>query len=272
MAPIIVATDFSPAALNALNYAADLALVISAPIVLLNVYQVPVSMNEDPMVLISVEDLADNSRNMLASLKQKIDHITSGKVDVVTESRLGEVDEEIASACAGHLPLLVIIGTTGHSGVEGGLFGSTALSVIGELKCPVLAVPRGVEYGKGIHTIGLAWDFTKNDQALPVEPIRKLVNTLKAHLQLLHVQTDLDDKPADTHPALLQSLASLNPAYHHIKHTDVAEGVSTFAEEHNFDLLITVPRKHGFFESLFRKSSTKDLVRSSHLPVLFVHE
>ena len=43
MKTILVATDFSSVALNATNYAADMALAINADILLLHVYQIPVS-------------------------------------------------------------------------------------------------------------------------------------------------------------------------------------------------------------------------------------
>jgi len=43
MKTIVVATDFSAVALNAANYAVDMALAIKADILLLHVYQIPVS-------------------------------------------------------------------------------------------------------------------------------------------------------------------------------------------------------------------------------------
>ena len=48
MKTIIVATDFSSTALNAANYAADMALAINADLLLLYVYQLPVSYSEVP--------------------------------------------------------------------------------------------------------------------------------------------------------------------------------------------------------------------------------
>ncbi len=271
MAPILVATDFSPSALSALNYAADMALVTGSPLVLINIYQVPVSLNDDPVPLITVDELKENSETMIGQLKEKLKHITPGNVEIRTESRLGEIREELQAACDAHQPLLLIVGTTGQSGLERSLFGSTTLEVIEELNWPVLAVPKGTEYGKGIHHIGLAWDFTKADRVLPAERLITLVNTFKAHLKVLHVATDLADNPADATDTVKQALASLSPAYHHIKNADVADGISAFAEEHNLDLIVTVPRKHGFFQSLFNKNSTKQLITGSHLPVLAIH-
>ena len=45
-----------------------------------------------------------------------------------------------------------------------------------------------------------------------------------------------------------------------------------YVEENNIDLLITIPKKHKLLDSLFKHSSTKQLVTQSHVPVMCVHE
>ena len=49
MKTLIVVTDFSPAASNAVNYAADMALTINATLLILHVYQLPVIYLEVPL-------------------------------------------------------------------------------------------------------------------------------------------------------------------------------------------------------------------------------
>ena len=70
MKKIIVPTDFSPAALNAVNYAADMALAINARVHLLHIYQIPISVSETPLVFVSVEELKDNAEKKLAQMKK----------------------------------------------------------------------------------------------------------------------------------------------------------------------------------------------------------
>jgi hypothetical protein len=38
------------------------------------------------------------------------------------------------------------------------------------------------------------------------------------------------------------------------------------------DLIITIPKKMGWFDSLFRRSHTKMLAFHSHVPLMVVHE
>jgi len=62
---IIVATDFSATALNAANYAADMALAINADMLLLHVYQLPVSYSEIAVPL-TEDDIMENAEHVLA--------------------------------------------------------------------------------------------------------------------------------------------------------------------------------------------------------------
>jgi nucleotide-binding universal stress UspA family protein len=80
MKTIIVPTDISPIATNAMNFAADMAVNINASLTLLHVYQVPVSMTDVPVVMASADELRKSSEEKLEILKQDLAHITSGKI------------------------------------------------------------------------------------------------------------------------------------------------------------------------------------------------
>ena len=64
MKTLLVATDFSPAATNAANYAADMALAINATVVLLHVYQMPVIYLEVPVAYTEEEMRRDAQKNI----------------------------------------------------------------------------------------------------------------------------------------------------------------------------------------------------------------
>ncbi len=57
-----------------------------------------------------------------------------------------------------------------------------------------------------------------------------------------------------------------------IKHKDIEDGINEFAETHDLDLVIAIPKKHRLLDGLFKKSSTRQLVFESHVPVMCVHE
>ena len=275
MKTIIVPTDFSPIATNAMNFAADMAKNINASITLLHVYQVPVSMTEVPVVLVSADELRKSSEEKLEILKQDLAHLTSGRIKIYTEARLGDISDELEDVCKHVEPFAVIMGTKGATGIERILFGSTTLTAIRHLKWPVIVVPPGKEYGTGIKKIGFACDFDKVVESTPIQFIKNMVKEFGAELHVLNVDHENKNfKPETPDESLMLHtlLKDLNAQYHFIDNEDIEDGINEFVETNNIDLLITIPKKHKLLEGLFKPSSTKQLVTRSHVPVMCVHE
>ena len=139
----------------------------------------------------------------------------------------------------------------------------------------MIGVPLGKEYGTGIKKVGLACDFHEVRQSTPFPVIKNFVKEFPAALHVLNVDYENHHFGPDTpmqSELLHKALAELNPEYHFIEHKDIEDGINAFAETNNLDLLITIPKKHKRLEGLFRKSSTKQLMFQSHVPVMCVHE
>ena len=275
MKTIIVPTDFSPTAINAMNFAADMATNINASILLLHVYQVPISMTDVPVVMISPEELKKSNESKLQEIKDALTNATSGKIKIYSEARMGDVTDELEDVCKHIQPFAVIMGTRGISGVERILFGSTTLTAIRYLIWPVIVVPPGKEYGTGIKKIGFVCDFDKVVESTPIQFIKNMVNEFGAELHVLNIDHEGKHfKPGTPEESLMLHtlLQDLNPNYHFIDHDDIEDGINEFVEKNNIDLLITIPKKHKLLDSLFKHSSTKQLVTQSHVPVMCVHE
>lgn len=275
MRTIIVPTDFSPAAINAMNYAADMALAIDAEILLFHAYSIPVAIGDVPLALLSVDELKASAEAGIGRTRKDLEHITSGKVKVRTEARLGNLVDELEDLCSQENPFAVVMGSTGESAIERTVFGSNTLTAIRHLTSPVICVPRGKEYGQGIRKVGLACDFREVAETTPVKMIREFVEAFNAHLYVLNVDYDNHQFRSDTpeQSALLHNeLAGLDPEYHFIVHKDIEDGINEFAEKNNLDLIIAIPKKHKLLDGIFKKSSTRQLVFESHIPVMCIHE
>jgi nucleotide-binding universal stress UspA family protein len=274
MKTIIIPTDFSPAATCSMNYALDMAVTIGASVILFHVYNVPVSAGDVPVLVVSTDSIHKDAETKLASLKEKVEHITSGTVKVYTESRMGDVIDELETLCKNVKPFAVVMGSRGTTGLERIVFGSTTLAATRHLTSPVIAVPIGTEYGNGIRKIGFACDFRDIVETIPAAEILQFVKTFGAELHILNVDdSQKHQKPDAEQSLLLQTLlGELNPIYHFIEHDDVEEGVSAFAETNNLDLVMVIPKKHKVLQGLFKSSSTKQLVTHTHIPLMCIHE
>lgn len=273
MATLLVATDFSPISTNAMHYAVNLAQVIKAKILLVNVYQIPVSLTEAPMVMVSADELKSSSEEKLQQLKTSLDHITSGRIEVETFVSFGNVVDELNNICEKIKPLCVVVGTKGHTGLELVFFGSTTLAAIRKLVSPVICVPPGAEF-RGYRKIGFACDFEDVEHNTPASFINKFTRLFGAKLFVLHVDHEHKQFKAqgpDESMVLHSMLQESNPAYRYIEKKDIEEGINEFAESNNLDLLITVPKRHKRIERLFKTSDASQLVFHSHIPVMCVH-
>lgn len=276
MKTIVVPTDFSPVSVNAMNYAADMAIAIKAPLTLLHVYQIPVSYadTQAPLPIINVADIEELSRQQLEEAKNRLERVAGGAIPIHTELRLGSVVSELEDVCDRLDPFAVIMGTKGASLVERLFLGSTTLSVLRKLTTPVIVVPPGSSFN-GIKKITLACDFKAVGETLPADTIKEWVEVFGAELSVLNVDYDNRNFKPDTPEqsiVLHRLLQDAKPKYHFVENENVEDGISEFAETNNIDLIITIPKKQRLLDRLFQKSHTSRLAIHSHIPLLSVYE
>jgi nucleotide-binding universal stress UspA family protein len=274
MKTIIVPTDFSDISINAMGYATELARQTGSSILLFYAYQVPVSMTDVPIVLVSVEELQKNAENKMADVKASLEQKTSGAIKIYTETKLGDTIDELEELCSRVKPFVVVMGTKGATGVERVLFGSTTLKAIKHISWPVIVVPPDKKYTH-IKKVGFACDFNKVIESTPTKLIKDFVREVNAELYVLNVDHNKAHfKPETPEQSLLLHtlLEDLNPKYFFIEDENIETGINKFAEENNLDLVITIPKKHKLLEGLFKKSHTRQLVFESHVPIMCVHE
>jgi nucleotide-binding universal stress UspA family protein len=274
MKTIIVPTDFSAISNNARDYAVGLAKNTGSSILLFHAYQVPVSMTDVPIVLVSVEELQKNAEMKMAEVKRSLEQTTRDSIKIYAETKLGDTVDELEELCNRVKPFAVVMGTKGATGLERVFFGSTTLTTIKHLSWPVIVVPPDKKYS-AIKKIGFACDFREVVKTTPTHFIRDFVKEFNAELHVLNVDfKNSHFKPETPEESLLlhTMLEDLNPKYDFIEEGNIEAGIEKFAEKNNLDLVITIPKKHKLLEGLFKKSHTKDLIFHSHLPIMCVHE
>ena len=136
---ILVPTDFSPNAEEALDYAVELAKRFDARIHLLNVIGIPTLGAEYGLVV--TQSMIDD---LLRDNQKELDKLVAARTGKAafgpTRLEIGDaraVIERIASELGADL---VVMGTHGRRGVKRVLLGSVAESVVRAVTCPVLLV------------------------------------------------------------------------------------------------------------------------------------
>ncbi|MDB5192941.1 MAG: universal stress protein [Segetibacter sp.] len=277
MKTILVPTDFSPTAKNAGLYAIELAKQVKATkVVLYNAYQSPVVTEPTmPVVqLIDIDTLKNISETSLNTFKETLSASCPPEIQLETFSEFAILSSNINGVCERTNADIIIMGITGGSKIEEVLIGSSAISVATHTKTPVIIIPPHSTY-TAIKKVVLACDFKKVQETTPVAPITKILNATNAELHVINVSNnhkEISGEMQSQKEILNKLLEGFNPQYHFIDSDDFIEAINAFADEQKADLIITIPKKHGLFDGLFRTRHTKQLAFHSHVPLMSIHE
>jgi nucleotide-binding universal stress UspA family protein len=271
MKTIIVATDFSAAALNAADYAADMAAAINADLLLLHVIPTVVTYTEMP-VIINDDEMLRNKENEINGLKVKLLARVKSKINITTEVRMGTFFHELEAICENIKPYTVVMGSQGTTAAERFVFGSHTVNAMKDLMWPLITVPPGSKFS-AIKKVGLACDFNNVVERVPVDEIKMLVKDFNAALHVLNTGKEkvFDPEIVFQSGLLQQMLEGLKPYYHFISDDNADEGIIDFAEKNNIDLLVVLPKRHSLLNKLIHKSHSKQFVLHSHVPVMVLH-
>lgn len=272
---ILVPTDFSKGAGNALEYAVALAKKENAKIILLNVYHLTVYISEltgksDRQIVEEMESSVNKNlqslcRNISKTKKVKCEYIS--KYDLAVDGILDTIREI--------KPDMVIMGTKGASGVKEILMGSNTAKVIEKAKCPVIAVPENASF-KGIRLITFATDYHASD----IDVIKKLAEIAKpfnAKINVLHAsEEDLTHEAEEMGIERFKNLVSKKIKYNKISfrvlYGRYLENVlQNHIKEESPDLLAMSTREKNFIERLFGTSTTKRMAYHTNVPLLAFH-
>ena len=269
---ILFATDFSPAAAQAVPYVKRIAKHYDADVVALYVRPPVVNPMMEPATWpIDVETAKAQDE---FCRKDLLDSFSGIHAKVLIEE--GSIDLCLKSAMEANHTDLVVIGTRGRTGAAKLLLGSVAEEIFRTVTCPVLTVgPHATMAGgmtRPIREILYATDFSP-ESAHAAEYAVSLAQEFQARLTLLHVIPN--QKPGDLVSAtdvttsseqLLRKLVSPEAAFwckpeYFVLRGDPAQQIIEFAKLREPDLVVLGARQEkGVFGA------------ASHLPTATAHK
>lgn len=193
MKTILVPTDFSEQADNALDLAAQIARKSGAKILVVNVIEgirnfsfntmgeSETIMGEEAFI---VRKLIDQVKERLANLKNEDAY---DGLDMATEVELGSPYESISKIIAHHDADLLVMGTKGIGGLDEILIGSNTEKVVRYAKCPVITVKEKVNLDE-IKNIVFASNLLDTQTEL-IDRLKVIQQVTNATLHLVKVNT-----------------------------------------------------------------------------------
>jgi nucleotide-binding universal stress UspA family protein len=273
MKTILVPTDFSENATQALNYAAALATHFGGKLIIAHIINLPVTSGNSGLVLPpdpQLEGDYEKELNNLA-LKLRLQNNAAFEIEVICQYGffLASLNDLVKSCGVD----LVVMGTQGATNFLDKLIGTNTASFIKMAACPVLAIPAGAKFN-GIKNIAYASDFESEEQVF-LEQLFSLADPLNAEVSIINILTerhlnifsdnqvvrDIMHRFTDKHYSIAQ-----------IQEDDVVEGIQKFVEDVEADVLAVSIHARGVLEDLFHSSISKKLLYHSTLPLLSLPE
>jgi nucleotide-binding universal stress UspA family protein len=278
MKKILFPTDFSEAANKAFIYALHLAAKTGAAITTLHAYPEP-PQNMPGHLPRTLEEFYENyALEELHDYKKSIPVLQDiqaqhgfDHVSVNHALRPGKAVDAIRQAAKEEQADLIVMGTTGATGLKKLFLGSVAGAVLESAPCPVLAVPEKNGFDGQLDQIAFTISYQEEEQKA-LHQVIAISAPFEAHIHCINV--DLAHTDFHTH-AMDKFKAPLEGIYPHL-HFHVLEGNSiegaivNFLKEQRIDILAMIAHKRSFLEELFSYSRAKMMSYHSDTPILAI--
>lgn len=280
MKKLLVPTDFSTCADNAMDFAIQSAKIFPAEIILLHSFEVNGSVYTDYFGMNEEfnQSLLDDVEHKLHALKKSIQE----KEDIIVSTKIyrGTVKDAVIETAITERADLIIMGTLGASGLKEKLWGSKTAAVIGNTYIPVMSIPFNYKWKKPLKMMVAINHFEKDSNLLDF--IFDMAKVYTTQIEVV-VFTDEDDDSASKllentrkipqyEKLLQQQYTTHSITVSHIYGLVFEETIQQQIIEKEIDILvmITYQKADGFWGKLFNPSVTKKMSYHSTIPVLAI--
>jgi nucleotide-binding universal stress UspA family protein len=271
MKTILVATDFSNASDNAVNYGAALAGAFNARLILFNAYQVPIPVSETP-IIISREDIESGLQYKMKAETKRLE--AAHTINISTDYKEGPAANTILKAAGEEKADLIIAGMKKTGKGVRRIFGSVVTTLARKANIPLLVVPEEATYTP-VTTIALANenDLAPDTDYRILDSLREIAERFHSKVYLVRIAENRFKEAFEVLNSpfkLTRMLRTLDPVYQSIEGKDIPVALDDFALRYHVNILAMLPHKHSLMERLFFKSTTREMAFETHLPLLIL--
>jgi nucleotide-binding universal stress UspA family protein len=273
MKQILVATDFSISASNAMEYAMALAKMLKMEVCALHAIHPTEGINNNTYNAIFIDDYYNNKR---VALKEWAGTYTSKDeykdIEVTTVCGVGFLKNVISKYVDENHVELLVMGITGSTGISG-IVGSNASMMVSVVKIPTLVIPTESKFSSS-PVITLATDYDTRLSAQDVNALNEMVQAFGSEkIDILYVSEKDEAKNTETGESRLKDLFKTTELqFNYISASRPLNGIMDFVESKETDILCLVKHHHNILYRLFNKSTVNQVMNKSVKAILVLHE
>jgi len=280
MRNILVPTDFSNDAYNALYFASKLFKNKACNFFLLNAYS-----ESTPLISRNINNGNGEHKGLLEQLKdesnEELNH-TFHRINLDNKcprhnyrmiSKKMDLVETISQTIDDFKIDLVVMGNKGRTSALGVYMGSSTTKTMASVKkCPILAVPENTDF-KMPYEIAFATDYKRYYDAKVLEPLKGMAIHCGAAIRVVHINEEehLSKIQEGNLKTLRAYLGPMENTVHWMPNfTSKTKAIQVFLDELGIGMLAMVKYEHSFLEKLLHEPLIKKLTFNIDIPFLVI--
>lgn len=276
MKTILVPTDFSKNAENALDYAIQLAKKEEFKILLFHAFHYNYSGIETSPEIVLEQSIfvQEGIEKRLKTLAQKTANKNHISCEYINEQ--GLLTDKLEEVVKKKKIDLIVMGTQGATGLKEIFMGSNTARVISNVTCPVVAVPAKSTFKK-IKKIIYATDYQNYD----IDALQELIaiaNNFEASIEVLHIAngkfSHLEEikRMEKFQEKVEKKIVSDVISFNFLFGLEINDIIEEYLEETTINMIAVSTKHRGLFERIFGNNSiTKKIVNHTKIPLIAFH-
>lgn len=272
---ILLPTDFSDNAWNAIIYALKLYANETCDFYLLNSIKIKGSTMSNFSSKLSSTIRKSAFKDML-DLKQMIERVNANanhNFEILVSN--ADLKDALETAIKKHAIQMIIMGTKGASGAKEFFFGSNTVNVINKVRlCPILTIPDQFDFVEP-KKIAFSTDFNRFYIEEELAPLKEITDLYNSKINIVHLNNEehLNEIQEYNSKILENDLKNYNHHFFWIpNYGKKANDINDFIKEQNINMLAMVNYKHSFIEKITKEPVIKTIGFQPFIPFLVISE
>lgn len=274
MRKILVPTDFSDNAMNAIQYALELFKYETSEFFIMHAYQDEIYadtslLNQETLDKVT-QIISNKSQKQLENTLKKINEMSPNPKHtyniISTNSMLMEESDKIVDKKNIDI---IVMGTRGETNDRKLTFGSHTLQVLKYVKCPVLAIPENYKYTQPKHLL-FPTNYMIPYKRRELKLLGEMASSYRAVIDMLYVSKSnkLSLRQEDNREFISEILDKNTLNFKTKNDKNITNAIYRYLKENKIDMLVMVNTRQSFLESILFQSTIDKM--SLHVDIPFL--
>lgn len=276
MRKILIPTDFSKIAFNALEYAVELFKYEISEFFIMHAYKDEIFEDKNLKSLDDIKEISkiisDRSNSELKKILRKVSKISPNprhtyKTCSSNNILLDEMDKIVEAENID----IVVMGTRGETNDRKLTFGSHTLQVLKYVRCPVMVIPENYKHTQP-RLILFPTNYLIPYKRRELKLLCEMAHPYRAKIDVVHISKvknkKLSLRQLDNQAFLNEGLCRNTLNFKSIYSKNIIEAIYEYIRENEVEMLVMVNNKHSFSENIIFQSTIDEFGLHLNIPFL----